>query len=54
MVVVPKEIDHKEHDICRECWSELQTRLKGRGRAKQRESIMLPPPPGGHGNGRRD
>lgn len=40
-----KEIDHKEYDICRECWSELQAKLKGKGRAKEsREIVSLPPP----------
>jgi hypothetical protein len=39
-----KEIDHKEYDICRECWSELQAKLQGKGRAKEsREIILLPP-----------
>lgn len=40
-----KEIDHKEYDICRECWSELQTKLQGKGRDKvSREIVLLPPP----------
>jgi hypothetical protein len=40
-----KEIDHKEYDICRECWSELQAKLQGKGRDKEsREIILLPPP----------
>jgi Zinc finger, ZZ type len=40
-----KEIDHKEYDICRECWSELQAKLKGKGRVRDtREIVLLPPP----------
>ena len=40
-----KEIDHKEYDICGECWSEVQTKLQGKGRAREsREIILLPPP----------
>jgi hypothetical protein len=40
-----KEIDHKEYDICRECWTELQTKLQGKGRDKvSREIVLLPPP----------
>jgi hypothetical protein len=38
-----KEIDHKEYDICRECWDELQAKLQGKGRVKEsREIILLP------------
>jgi hypothetical protein len=40
-----KEIDNKEYDICRECWSELQTKLQGKGRAKESREIILPLPP---------
>jgi len=40
-----KEIDHKEYDICRECWNELQTKLEGKERAKERRDIILLPPP---------
>jgi len=40
-----KEIDHKEYDICRECWSDLQAKLQGKGRAKERREIVLLPPP---------
>jgi hypothetical protein len=40
-----KEIDHKEYDICRECWGELQAKLQGKGRVKEsREIILLSPP----------
>jgi hypothetical protein len=39
-----KQIDHREYDICRECWSELEVKLKGKGRGKgSREIIFLPP-----------
>jgi hypothetical protein len=40
-----KEIDHKEYDICRECWSELQAKLQGKGRVKDASEIVLLPPP---------
>jgi hypothetical protein len=40
-----KEIDHKEYDICRECWNELQAKLQGKGRAKERREIILLPTP---------
>jgi hypothetical protein len=40
-----KEIDHKEYDICRECWTELKIKLQGKGRVKEsREIVLLPPP----------
>ena len=40
-----KEIDHKEYDVCRECWNALQAKLQSKGRAKEsREIILLPPP----------
>jgi len=39
-----KEIDAKEYDICEECWSELQSKLQGKGKPKEtREIILLPP-----------
>jgi hypothetical protein len=40
-----KEIDHKEYDICRECWSELKTKLEVKGRVRDTEEIVLLPPP---------
>lgn len=40
-----KEIDHKEYDICRECWNAFAAKLQGKGRAKETEEIILLPPP---------
>jgi hypothetical protein len=40
-----KEIDHKEYDICRECWNELHAKLQGKGRVKDTKDIVLLPPP---------
>jgi ribosome-binding protein aMBF1 (putative translation factor) len=37
-----KEIDSKEYDICSECWDALAQRLKGKGRVKPREMVLLP------------
>lgn len=39
-----KEIEGKEYDICSACWNALAQRLKGKGRAKHRENVFLPPP----------
>jgi hypothetical protein len=39
-----KEIEGKEYDICSECWNPLAQKLKGKGRAKNRETVFLPPP----------
>ena len=31
--------------LCERCWSELETRLKGKGRpVERRETVLLPPP----------
>ncbi len=38
-----KEIDGKEYDICSECWNPLEQKLKGKGRAINREIVFLPP-----------
>lgn len=38
-----KEIEGKEYDICAECWEPLARKLKGKGRAKIRETVFLPP-----------
>lgn len=38
-----KEIDGKEYDICSECWQPLVLKLKGKGREKLREMVLLPP-----------
>ena len=40
-----KEIEGREYDICSECWAPFAQRLKGKGRAKNRESVFLPPSP---------
>ena len=42
-----KEIDHKKYEICRGCWSELEAKLQGKGRAKENRKIILLPPPEG-------
>jgi hypothetical protein len=39
-----KEIEGKEYDICSECWNPLAQRLGGKGRAINREIVLLPPP----------
>jgi ribosome-binding protein aMBF1 (putative translation factor) len=39
-----KEIEGKEYDICSACWNPLAQKLKGKGRAKSRETVFLPPP----------
>ena len=38
-----KEIDGKEYDICSECWEPLALKLKGKGREKFCETVLLPP-----------
>lgn len=38
-----KEIDGREYDICSECWEPLAQKLKGKGRVKPREMVLLPP-----------
>jgi hypothetical protein len=39
-----KRIDGREYDFCPRCWSELETKLKGKGRAVAgREMVLLPP-----------
>ena len=40
----PKEIDGKEYDICSECWNPFAEKLRGKGRAKNRETVFLPAP----------
>jgi ribosome-binding protein aMBF1 (putative translation factor) len=40
-----KEIDGREYDLCTECWDLLAQRLKGKGREKLRETVLLPPRP---------
>lgn len=39
-----REIEGKEYDICSDCWTPLALQLKGKGRAKNREIVFLPPP----------
>ena len=39
-----KEIEGKEYDICSECWNPLAQKLGGKGRAINREIVLLPPP----------
>jgi len=39
-----KEIEGREYDICSECWKPLAQKLRGKGRAIQRETVFLPPP----------
>jgi hypothetical protein len=38
-----KEIDGKEYDICAGCWDALAEKLKGKGRVRSREIVLLPP-----------
>jgi hypothetical protein len=40
-----KEIEGKEYDICSESWEPLAQKLKGKGRAKSRETVFLPARP---------
>lgn len=37
-----KEIDGREYDICSECWNPLAQKLKGKGRVKPGETVLLP------------
>ena len=39
---VQKQIDGMEYDLCTACWNSLAEKLRGKGRKKRRESIMLP------------
>jgi hypothetical protein len=39
-----KEIDGKEYDICAECWNPLAEHLKGKGRERKSQEIVLVPP----------
>jgi len=42
---LPKEMEGKEYDICSECWEPLAQKLRGKGREKFREIVLLPPRP---------
>src|SRR5260370_17073555 len=39
-----KEIEGKEYDICSECWNPSAQKLMRKGRAINREIVLLPPP----------
>jgi len=39
-----KEIEGKQYDICSDCWNSLAQKLKGKGRAKNQEIVLVPPP----------
>ena len=39
-----KEIEGKQYDICLECWNPLAQRLKGKGRTRGQQTVILPPP----------
>ena len=41
---LPKEIDGREYDICSECWNPLAQKLKGKGRARDNQIVLLPSP----------
>jgi len=41
---LPREIEGKEYDICSDCWNPFAQKLAGKGRAKCREIVLLPPP----------
>ena len=40
-----REIEGKEYDICAECWAPLAAKLKGKGRQKKDEIVLLPEQP---------
>jgi len=40
-----REIEGREYDICSGCWNPFAQRLKGKGRTKNREVVLLPPRP---------
>jgi hypothetical protein len=39
-----KEIDGRQYDICGDCWKPIEEKLKGKGRKKERETVLLPAP----------
>ncbi len=42
--VLAQGIDQHEYEICAECWSALETKLKGRGRKRKGGELVLLPP----------
>lgn len=54
---LPKEIEGREFDICKDCWRPIEEKLRGKGRARRKpepvflpqtqpEPVPPPPPPG--------
>jgi len=41
---LPREIEGREYDICSDCWDPLAQKLAGKGRAKEREIVLLAAP----------
>ena len=41
---LPREIEGQEYDICSDCWNPFAQQLAGKGRAKQRDIVLLPVP----------
>jgi hypothetical protein len=39
-----KEIEGREFDICAGCWRPLEEKLRGKGRLKRKEEIVVLPP----------
>ena len=39
-----KEIEGREYDICFKCWNPFAQKLRGKGRAKNRDTVILPAP----------
>jgi hypothetical protein len=39
-----KESEEREYDICVDCWRPLEEKLKGKGRAKRKRSVVFLPP----------
>jgi hypothetical protein len=42
---VQKQIDGREFDICGDCWRPLEETLKGKGRVRKAQEIVVLPPP---------
>jgi len=47
-----KEIDGKEYDICSDCWKPFAAKLRGKGRVRKQETVLLPPLERGQGTRR--